>query len=421
MELLRFITCGSVDDGKSTLIGRMLYDSNTVQIDLLQAIKESSRRNSVNGLNLALLTDGLKAEREQGITIDVAYKYFNTEKRKFIIADTPGHVQYTRNMVTGASTAQLAIILVDARKGIIEQTRRHTYIAALLHLSHIVLAINKMDLVDYDKDCYEKIYNDFLTFVREFHLQFNDLVAIPINALQGDNVVNPSSHMNWYDGPCLLHHLETVEIEQDENLESLRFPVQGVLRPQSKEFHDYRGYTGQISGGIIRSGDTVQILPSGQSTRIRRIELGGKELAEAFPPMSITLLLEDDFDISRGDMLVSHQSPPLTSQNCLADLCWVNEEVLRPKARYILRHTNRQVPVIVTEIIHRVDIHKLNLEKPMDATNAKLSLNDLGRIRLGTSQPIHFDPYAKNKRTGSFILIDTATHATAGAGMLLGE
>ncbi len=421
MEVLRFITCGSVDDGKSTLIGRMLYDTNAVQVDLLKAVEASSRHGHNNGngsLDLSLLTDGLKSEREQGITIDVAYKYFSTEKRKFIIADTPGHVQYTRNMVTGASNAQLAILLIDARNGIVEQTWRHTYIVSLLRLPHLVLAINKMDLVDYSLDRYEEIRRDFLQLMDSLHYEAEEIEVIPMNALQGDNVVHSSKKMPWYQGPALLSHLETVEIEYDENLDQLRFPVQGVIRPRSPEFHDYRGYSGQVAGGIFCVGQTVQLLPSNTQSRIAKIEFSGKEIQEAFPPMSVTICLEDDLDLSRGDLITDQEEGPRLTQECIAELCWMDTEALLPKkTKYIMQHLHRQITVMITEIIHVVNIR--NLDRQSTTSADQLGLNDIGCIRIKAQQPLYFDPYIKNKRTGSFILIDPGSFSTVAAGMFV--
>ena len=425
MELLRFLTCGSVDDGKSTLIGRMLYDSKAVQVDLLAAIQESSRRNGSELIDLSLLTDGLKAEREQGITIDVAYKYFSTAKRKYIIADTPGHVQYTRNMVTGASTAQLAVLLVDARKGIVEQTRRHAYINALLGLPHIVLAVNKMDMVEYSEDRYHAIGNEFRQLVQSFHFEIEDLSVIPLSALTGDNVVHPSAKMPWYKGPSLLEFLEAVKIENDENLKALRFPVQGIIRPRSKEFPDYRAYSGTLSGGILRQGDKVRVLQplsvsdgAEQESKVLKIVLGEKEIKEAFPPMALSLILEDEIDISRGDMLVGAAGEgPLSSQDCIADICWMEKNPLQLGRKYLLQHNNRQVIVNVSEIIHCMNIQSL-APQPIPEKLKELKLNELGRIRFKSQQKLYFDPYEQNRRTGSFILIDPASHATTAAGML---
>ncbi len=421
MDLLRLITCGSVDNGKSTLIGRMLYDSQAVQTDLLKAIQEASLRNGKAGLDLSLLTDGLKSEREQGITIDVAYKYFGTEKRKFIIADAPGHVQYTRNMVTGASTSQLAILLVDARLGIVDQTRRHTYIVSLLRLPHIVLAINKMDLVDYSQECYERIRNDFMKVIESFHYEIDDVTIIPVNALDGDNVVKPSEKMTWYTGKPLLEHLSSVKVEYDENIKETRFPVQGVIRPQNnKEFPDYRGYSGRVNGGILSVGDEVQVLSTnnGQSSYITKIMLGKKELQTAYPPSSVTLLLKDDIDISRGDMIIGKKSGekrPISSQEFIADICWMGTEALEVKKKYILYHGNQELSAIVTKIIYQIDMSNLNLINHIK----KLELNDLGRIYVKTQKVIHFDPYSLNRRTGSFIFVDSGNFSTVAAGMIV--
>ena len=434
MELLSFLTCGSVDDGKSTLIGRMLYDSKAVQIDLLEAVQESSRRNGNEALDLSLLTDGLKAEREQGITIDVAYKYFSTKKRKYIIADTPGHVQYTRNMVTGASTAQVAVLLVDARKGILEQTRRHAYINALLALPYIVLAVNKMDMVQYSEDRYREISNEFEKLLESFPFPVQDVAMIPLSALTGENVVHLSQKMPWYQGPSLLDFLESVKVESEENLspEGLRFPVQGIIRPRSAQFPDLRAYTGSLSGGLLRPGDKVRIyqaLPNSrqaQESRVSKILLGERELEEAFSPMAVSLVLEDEIDISRGDLLISAEGPgPQSSQNCIADLCWMENKVLEAGDRYILQHNTRQVRASIREIIHRIDIQTLapqrDLEKPEKYEIPKeLALNDLARVSIQSQQELSFDPYEKNRRTGSFILIDPSSCATVAAGMLRG-
>lgn len=417
--LLRFLTCGNVDDGKSTLIGRLLYDSKAVQVDLLEAIQKASKRNGQNNLDLALLSDGLKFEREQGITIDVAYKYFNTPQRKFIIADTPGHTQYTRNMVTGASTAQLAIILIDARHGIVEQTRRHSYIVNLLRIPHIVLAINKMDLVNYDEECFNKIRNDFENLLNNLHCISNDVQAIPLVALEGDNVVHNSDKIPWYKGPTLLHYLENVKIENDENLEAVRFPIQTVIRPQTRELPDYRAYAGTLSSGILHAGDNIQVLASGKKTSVERIEFAGKEIDEAFPPMSISVLLKEKIDISRGDMLVSVDKPPVAQQEYLADLCWMVEEPLQVNGKYILRQTSRQIQVIISEIQYRINIQDPLLSTQSSSQFNALELNDIARIRFKSREPLYFDAYTKNRRTGSFILIDNSNFMTVAAGMLL--
>ena len=413
MDLLRFTTAGSVDDGKSTLIGRLLYDSKAIFDDQYEAIKESSERRGEEGVNLALLTDGLRAEREQGITIDVAYRYFATPKRKFIIADTPGHIQYTRNMVTGASTANLAIILVDARKGVIEQTRRHAIIASLLAIPHLVVCVNKMDLVDYRQDVFEGIRRDFNLFASG--LEVPDVHFIPISALHGDNVVDPSDKMDWYDGPTLLTLLETVRIENDVNHTDARFPVQFVIRPQSADYHDYRGYAGRIAGGTFHPGDAVRVLPSGFTSRVRSVDVFGGSLAEAYAPMSVTLTLEDEIDISRGDMIVAAEDPPQVSQDFDIMVCWLGEKSLVPNGKYTLKHTTKEVRAIVKAVQYKLDIS--TLEK--NETDTRVGLNEIARLTLRTTQPLFFDSYRRNRATGSLILIDEATNETVGAGMIV--
>jgi sulfate adenylyltransferase subunit 1 len=412
MDLLRFTTAGSVDDGKSTLIGRLLYDSKAIFDDQYAAIKASSEKRGEEHVNLALLTDGLRAEREQGITIDVAYRYFATPKRKFIIADTPGHIQYTRNMVTGASTANLAIILVDARKGVIEQTRRHAIIASLLGIPHIVVCVNKMDLVDYDQSVFEDIKQDFETFAAG--LAMGDVHFIPISALLGDNVVDPSQNMDWYDGPALLALLESVPIENDVNHTDARFPVQYVIRPQSAEHHDYRGYAGRIAGGVFRPGDAVQVLPSGFTSRIQSVDTLGGALPQAYAPMSVTLTLEDEIDISRGDMIVAADDPPTVSQDVEIMVCWLGEKSLTLGGKYTLKHTTKEVRAIVKAVDYKLDISTLD-QNTRDKT---VSLNEIARLTLRTTQPLFFDSYRRNRATGSVILIDEATNETVGAGMI---
>jgi sulfate adenylyltransferase large subunit len=412
-ELLRFATAGSVDDGKSTLIGRLLHDSKSIFEDQLEHVVETSERRGDGYVNLALLTDGLRAEREQGITIDVAYRYFQTPRRKFIIADTPGHEQYTRNMVTGASTADLSIVLVDARKGVSEQTRRHAYIASLLRIPHVVVCVNKMDLVDYDEAVFERIVEELTDWTAR--LQIPDVTFIPISALIGGNVVNRSELMPWYEGPPLLYHLEHVVIAPDRDLSQLRFPVQWVIRPNSEKHHDYRGYAGQLAGGILRPDDEVLVLPSGQRTRVASIDSFDGVVSTAFPPMSVTLRLADEFDISRGDMLVGAEDPPTSTRELEATICWMSETPLRPSGRYAIKHTTRSARAVVEELEHRVDVNTLAHE-PAD----ELALNDIGRVRLRTSAPLIVDQYARNRTTGSFILIDEATGDTAGAGMIVG-
>ena len=412
-ELLRFSTAGSVDDGKSTLIGRLLYDTKTAFEDQLDHVADVSRRRGDERVNLALLTDGLRAEREQGITIDVAYRYFATKRRKFIIADTPGHIQYTRNMVTGASTANLAIVLVDARHGLVEQSRRHAYIASLLRIPHLVFAVNKMDLVDWDEATFRAIEADFRNFAARLDVQ--DIAFIPVSALTGANVVERGSDMPWYHGPTLLYHLETVHISSDRNLQDVRFPVQWVIRPQSDQHHDYRGYAGTVAGGVMRPGDEVLALPSGLTTRITKIEQAGTPVDAAFPPMSVTVHLADDVDLSRGDMLCRPNNQPTVSQDLDAMICWMSDKPLSPRGRYALKHTTRWSRAVVTELLYRLDINTGHRVEAPD----QLGLNDLGRIRLRATTPILFDEYKQNRTTGSFILVDEATNATVGAGMLV--
>ena len=416
MDILRFATAGSVDDGKSTLIGRLLYDSKSIFADQLEAVERTSRDRGEDYTNLALLTDGLRAEREQGITIDVAYRYFATPRRKFIIADTPGHIQYTRNMVTGASTADLAIVLVDARNGLTEQSRRHAFLATLLRVPHMVLAVNKMDLVDYSGEVFERICNDFSAFAAR--LDIGDLTFIPISALHGDNVVDRSANMSWYDGPSLLHHLEHVHIASDRNMIDVRFPVQYVIRPHAAtdaELHDYRGYAGQVAGGVLKPGDEVLHLPSGFSTRVRRIEAAGTQVPEAFAPMSVTLLLDDDVDISRGDMICRPNNRPAAAQDIEAMICWMSSEaVLARRSRLVVKHTSRTVKAIVTDLHYRIDVNTLH----RDESATQLGLNEMGRVRLRLTQPIFCDPYARNRITGGLILIDQTTNATVGAAMI---
>lgn len=413
MELLRFTTAGSVDDGKSTLIGRLLYDSKSIFADQMEAIELASARKGEEHVNLALLTDGLRAEREQGITIDVAYRYFATPKRKFIIADTPGHIQYTRNMVTGASTANLAIILVDARKGVIEQTKRHAYIASLLQIPHVVVCINKMDLVDFSEETYERVKRDFENFASK--LAIRDVRFVPISALLGDNVVNRSDNMSWYGGSTLMHILENVHIGSDHNHIDARFPVQYVIRPMKTEYHDYRGYAGRVAGGIFRVGDEVAVLPSGFTSRVKGISLGEKELTEAYAPMSVTLTLEDDIDISRGDMLVRVNNRPQDGQDIDLMVCWMGERPLQVDGKYAIRHTTRDARCVIKEVTYKMDIN--NLQRLDDDRN--IGLNDIGRIRIRTTSPLFFDSYRKNRSTGSLIIMDEGTNTTVGAGMIV--
>ena len=413
MELLRFTTAGSVDDGKSTLIGRLLYDSKSIFEDQYEAIKEASERRGEEHVNLALLTDGLRAEREQGITIDVAYRYFATPKRKFIIADTPGHIQYTRNMVTGASTANLALILVDARKGVIEQTCRHSFIASLLKIPHVVLCINKMDLVDYSEEVYEKIKTDFRNFASKLDVQ--DVRFIPISALKGDNVVDRSKNMSWYDGPTLLYLLETIHIGGDENLRDCRFPVQNVIRPQSDEYHDYRGYGGRVAGGIFKPGDKIMVLPSGFTSTIKSIDTYGGPVAEAYPPMSVTIRLEDEIDISRGDMIVRENNMPEIIQDVDLMVCWMSERKMQPNGKYTLKHTTKECRCIIKDIKYKVDINTLHRIED----DKEIGLNDIARIQIRTTIPLLCDKYKQNRNTGSVIIIDEATNETVGAGMII--
>jgi bifunctional enzyme CysN/CysC len=416
MDILRFATAGSVDDGKSTLIGRLLFDSKAIFEDQLASVERTSRDRGEEGTNLALLTDGLRAEREQGITIDVAYRYFATPRRKFIIADTPGHIQYTRNMVTGASTADMAIILVDARNGLTEQSRRHAFLTTLLRVPHLVLAVNKMDLVGYDQQVFEEICAEFSKFATKLEIQ--DLTFIPISALNGDNVVDRSANMPWYDGPSLLHHLEHLHIASDRNLIDVRFPVQYVIRPHASsdpELHDYRGYAGQVAGGVLKPGDEVLHMPSGFSTRIKRIELAGREVAEAFPPMSVTLLLDDDVDISRGDLICRPNNRPAAAQDIEGMVCWMSaDRPLAPRSRLIVKHTTRTVKAIVTDLHYRIDVNTLH----RDENATQLGLNEIGRVRLRLTQPVFADPYSRNRLTGGMILIDEATNTTVGTVMI---
>jgi sulfate adenylyltransferase subunit 1 len=414
MDLLRFTTAGSVDDGKSTLVGRLFYDTKSIFEDQLEAIERSSKQHGDENVNLALLTDGLRAEREQGITIDVAYRYFATPKRKFIIADTPGHIQYTRNMVTGASTANLALILVDARKGVIEQTKRHTFIADLLGIKHVAVCINKMDLVDYEQAPYEQILKDFGDFASRLD-NVTELTFVPISALKGDNVVERSENMPWYKGPSLLYHLETVYVGSDANHVDARFPVQWVIRPHSDEHHDFRGFAGRVAGGVFKPGDEVTVLPSGFSTRIKKILMADKELEEAYNPLSVTVTLEDEIDVSRGDMLVKPNNQPKVDQNLDAMLCWFSSsKKLAAGSKYLLRHTTKDVQAIVTEVLYKVDVNTLH--KVED--DYVFGMNDIGRVTLRVSQPLFFDTYRRNRNTGSFILVDSFTNETLAAGMM---
>ncbi|MCX6245010.1 MAG: GTP-binding protein [Bacteroidetes bacterium] len=414
MELLRFTTAGSVDDGKSTLIGRLLYDSKSIFEDQLDAVKKASLKKGSEHINLALLTDGLRAEREQGITIDVAYRYFATPQRKFIIADTPGHIQYTRNMVTGASTANAAIILIDARNGVTEQTHRHSYIASLLEIPHIIVCINKMDLQDYRQDVFEKIKTDFKLFSDKV-FPGKDVRFIPISALHGDNVVDPSDNMTWSREGTLLHALETIPISNDYNLTDGRFPVQYIIRPEMDEFHDYRGYAGRISGGIFHKGDKVVVLPSGISSVITSIDTFNQQAEESFPPMSVTLTLADDIDISRGDMIVPEDNLPTQSSEIEVMICWMNQRPLQVNGKYAVKHTTRDVRCVVTDVKYILNIN--TLEKQVEEKTVKL--NDIACVMLRTTKPLFFDPYSRNRITGSLILIDESTNETMAAGMIL--
>lgn len=413
MDLLRFTTAGSVDDGKSTLIGRLLYDSKQIFDDQMEAIEESSRKKGDEYTNLALLTDGLSAEREQGITIDVAYRYFSTPNRKFIIADTPGHVQYTRNMVTGASTANLAIILVDARNGVIEQTCRHSFIASLLQIKHIVLCVNKMDLVDYSEEQFEKIKAQFKEFSSK--LDVPDIHYIPISALYGDNVVDKSEKMDWYDGGTLLYTLENVQVDSDYNHVDSRFPVQWVTRPQSTEYPDYRGYAGRVAGGVFKPGDEIIALPSGFTSKIDSVETFENEEDEVFSPMSVTMTLEDDIDISRGDMIAKPDNQPNVGQDIDLMICWLNKKPLQPGGKYAIKHTTQKARCIIKEVKYKVNINTLHRAEG----DKEIGLNDIGRIQIRTTQPLFYDSYKRNRTTGSLILIDEYTNETVGAGMIL--
>lgn len=414
MELLRFTTAGSVDDGKSTLIGRLLYDSKSIFVDQMEAIEKTSKQRGEEYVNLALLTDGLKAEREQGITIDVAYRYFATPKRKFIIADTPGHIQYTRNMVTGASTANLAIILVDARNGVVEQTYRHSFIASLLQIPHIVICINKMDLVEFSKEKYDEVVEQFRHFASKLDVQ--DVRFIPISALLGDNVVDRSKNMTWYEGPTLLYTLETVHIGSDHNLIDCRFPVQHVIRPMSNDYHDYRGFSGRVAGGVFKPGDEVMHLPSGITSKIAAITTIDGDLPEAFPPQSVTLVLEDDVDISRGDMIVRENNIPKIGQDIDIMLCWMDDKKpLQLNGKYSIRHTTRDARCIVKEILYKVDVNTLHRIQDVDS----LTLNEIGRVKIRTTVPLFYDEYRRNRNTGSLIIIDEGSNTTVGAGMII--
>ena len=415
MDLLRFTTAGSVDDGKSTLIGRLLYDCKSIFEDQWDAVEQSSKQRGDENVNLALLTDGLRAEREQGITIDVAYRYFATPKRKFIIADTPGHIQYTRNMVTGASTANLAIILIDARHGVIEQTCRHSFIANLLQIQHIIVCVNKMDLVDWSEDRFNEIVDQYKEFASRLEVPHIDF--IPISALLGDNVVERSANMDWYQGSPLLYTLETMYIGNEHNHVDARFPVQWVIRPHSDEWHDFRGYAGRVAGGVFKPGDEVTVMPSGFQSRVKGIHDIHGDVPEAFAPMSVTVTLEDEIDISRGDMIVKQNNPPQSSQQIEAMICWFSSEAnLEERGRYTLRHTSKDVKCLVKDLKYKMDINTLHKLKE----DREVRLNDIARVSLQTSAPLHFDRYRRNRATGSFILIDEQTNNTVAAGMIVG-
>jgi sulfate adenylyltransferase subunit 1 len=413
MQMLRFNTAGSVDDGKSTLIGRLLYDSKSIFEDQLRAIEKVSKKRGYNGVDLALLTDGLKDEREQGITIDVAYRYFTTPKRKFIIADTPGHIQYTRNMITGASTSNATIILVDVRHGIVEQTKRHSFISSLLHIPHIIVCINKMDLVDFSEQAYKSVVEQFEKFSSK--LQVKDIQFIPISALLGDNVCERSKNMGWYKGIPLLHTLETMHISTDINKVDTRFPVQAVLRPKSEGYIDYRGYAGRLASGVLRQGDDVVVLPSGLPSKIKTINSYDKEVQEAFAPMSISITLEDDIDVGRGDMIVNNSNTPNLLQDITAMLCWLSDNSAKPRAKYFIKHTSNEQMAIINEVVYKIDIKTLerNHEDPT------LHMNDICKVKLRVSNPLITDAYKKNKVTGSFILVEDSTNETVAAGMIV--
>ena len=412
MQLLRFTTAGSVDDGKSTLIGRLLYDSKSIFEDQLESVETSSKKRGVDHVDLALLTDGLKDEREQGITIDVAYRYFATPKRKFIIADTPGHIQYTRNMVTGASTANLALILMDARHGVVEQTCRHSFIASLLQIPHLVICVNKMDLVDYSEEQFNKIVKDYKEFASK--LNVSDIRFVPISALNGDNVVNRSENMTWYNGETLLHTLETIHIDSDQDHVNARFPVQTVIRPKSDQYHDYRGYAGRVAGGIYKPGDEVVVLPSGFGSKIKSIDTMGTQIKEAFSPMSVTITLEDDIDISRGDMIVRPNNQPTVTQDLDVMLCWLNNSPAQARAKYILRHTTNESRCMIKEVLYKVNINTLHRIED----DKEIGMNDIVRVKIRSTKPLFVDEYNDNRNTGSIILVDGSTNETVAAGMI---
>ena len=412
-ELLRFITAGSVDDGKSTLIGRLLYDSKSIFEDQLSSITNTSHKRGMKDVDLSLLTDGLQAEREQGITIDVAYRYFATPKRKFIIADTPGHIQYTRNMVTGASTANLAIILIDARKGMLEQTHRHSFIASLLRIPHAIVCVNKMDLVDYSQEVYDQIVEDFKAFSSK--LEIKDVQFIPISALAGDNVVHRSKKMDWYEGSTLMYHLETVHISSDYNHIDCRFPIQTVIRPHTHEHQDFRGFAGRIDGGVFKIGDKVKSLPSGFVSTIKTIELNGEIIKEAFSPMSVTMTLTDEIDNSRGDMIVRENNVPEMGQDINVLVTWMSTVPLQARTKVVIKHTTNECLGMVKELKYKIDINTLHRIEGIQ----EIVMNEIARISIRTSKPIFYDSYKKNRQTGSIIIIDEQTNETIGAGMII--
>ena len=413
IELLRFTTAGSVDDGKSTLIGRLLYDSKSIFQDQLDAVEESSKNKGFDYVDLSLFTDGLKSEREQGITIDVAYRYFATPKRKFIIADTPGHIQYTRNMVTGASTANLAIILIDARKGMLEQTHRHAFIASLLRIPHAIVCVNKMDLVDYDDKVFDKIVTDFKAFSSK--LEIKDIQFIPISALEGDNVVNRSKNMHWYEGSTLMYHLENVHISSDYNHVDCRFPIQSVIRPHTLEYQDYRGFAGRIDGGVFKSGDKIKVLPSGFTSTIKNIDLKGVTIDEAFAPMSVNMTLEDEIDISRGDMIVRENNVPEVGQDLEVLVTWMSQTPLYSRTKVVIKHTTNECLGMIKEIKYKIDINTLHRIEDINS----IDMNDIARVSIRTSKPLFYDAYKKNRQTGSLIVIDEQTNETIGAAMII--
>jgi sulfate adenylyltransferase subunit 1 len=412
-QLLRFTTAGSVDDGKSTLIGRLLYDSKSIFEDQLEAITNTSKKKGHDGIDLALFTDGLRDEREQGITIDVAYRYFTTPKRKFIIADTPGHIQYTRNMVTGASTANVATILIDARHGVIEQTKRHAFIASLLQIPHIIVCVNKMDLVNFSEDVFNRIVAEFEEISSK--MLVTDVRFIPMSALLGDNVVNRSKNMDWYQGAPMLHTLETMHISSDINKVDARFPVQTVLRPQNETHRDYRGYAGRVASGVLRVGDDITVMPSGFTSKIKSIDTFDKTLTEAFAPMSVSITLEDDVDVSRGDMLVRSNNKPEAAQDIEVMLCWLNNEPAKPRAKYTIKHTSNEQKAMIKEVVYKIDIHTLGRNN----NDKNLSMNDISKVKIRTTKPLMIDSYRENKTTGSIILVDDATNETVAAGMIV--